>query len=152
MTFDTRTIAVFLPFVTAVLYGINYAMNGRVLQAISASTWMVCWCCSGLLLALALHLFSPQKVDFTPFLERPVLWCALASIAAGLLAWMFYIFVVKNMSGTYAAIGEVSYPFFTALFTYLFFHTRQIDLSTAVGGALILVGSFIVIADNLNPH
>ena len=144
-----KTIAIFLPVATGILYGLNYAMNGHVLRTVSAPTWMVFWCLTGLCTATALHFFSPMKIDFGPILATGTLKYAVISVAASMLGWIFYLFVTQNISATYAAIGEVSYPLFTALFAYLFFQSRQLDLSTALGGLLILAGSIIVITDKI---
>jgi drug/metabolite transporter (DMT)-like permease len=46
---------------------------------------------------------------------------------------------------TLASLIEISYPFFVVLFTWVFFRQCQLNLSTMIGGLLILAGVFVII-------
>ena len=99
--------------------------------------------------ALALHFLSSMHIDFAPTLTLPTAFYIFLSVAGGIGAWLTMLVVTKNISATYAAIGEISYPIFVALFSYFFFRNRDLDWSMALGGLLIMVGSVIVITDKI---
>lgn len=149
MGFDIKTVAVFLPFVSACLIGINYTMNGRIYQTVNMPTWISVFSGTSLLVAVALNFFTPLKINFAPVFVWPTILYVILSLMAGIATWLLMIIVVQNISASYAAIGEISYPFFTVLFTYLIFQTKEVDASTLIGGLLIMAGSFIVITDKI---
>lgn len=149
MAVDVKTVAVFLPIVAACGTGLNYAMNGRIMLSVSTPTWICIFGATSVCFAIALHFLSPMKIDFTPALARPTFIYICVSLIAAIAAWVTMLFVLRNISATYAAIGEISYPFFTALFTYLIFQSRELDMPMAVGGLLIMIGSIIVITDKI---
>ena len=96
-------------------------------------------------LALACHLLTPLKIELTPVLQKPIIYYAAFALIAAVMGISCMLFAMKNVSATYAAIGELGYPFFTAVFAYLIFHERQAGLPTMVGGALIFLGCLIVV-------
>jgi drug/metabolite transporter (DMT)-like permease len=149
MNIDIKTLAIFLPLVAACATGLNYAMNGRIMLVLSMPTWICIFGTASIVVALALHAFSPMKIDFSLALARPTIFYILISLAASICAWLCMLTVLKNISATYAAIGEISYPFFAALFAYLIFQAHELDWKMAVGGALIMIGSVIVITDKI---
>jgi len=149
MTLDIKSIAIFLPFVSACLLGINYTMNGRIYLSVSMPTWICVFSLTSLVVAVVLHFLSPLKINFAPVFLWPTSIYTVISLIAGIGTWLLMIIVVQNISASYAAIGEVSYPFFTVLFTYFIFQAKEIDVSTAIGGMLIMIGSFIVITDKI---
>jgi len=149
MAFDLKPIVAFLPLVAACGTGLNYAMNGRIMQTISMPTWICLWGITALVYGLSLHFLTPMKIDFAAALTKPVIFYIMISLVASMTAWITMLFVLKNISATYAAIGEISYPFFTALFTYLLFQSRELDMPMAIGGLLIMIGSIVVISDKI---
>ncbi len=149
MTLDAKTISIFLPVIAGCTMGLNYAMTGRFIQTISLPTWIFIFGASAIVFALSLHFLTPLKIDLVPALTQPTFTYLAVAIIAAMCAWIAMLFVTKNISVTYAAIGEISYPFFTALFTYLIFQSRELDMPMAIGGLLILIGSVIVITDKI---
>jgi len=149
MSLDIKTIAVFLPFLAGALYGLTYAVNGKILGPINAPTYLLVYCGIGILTALALHMVSPLKIDFSFVQQEHMSKWLLVSIVASLLAFMAMLLSIPLTSAVYTAAGEISYPLFTALFTYFIFQSREWSWSTVVGGLLIMTGSFIVVTGKL---
>jgi drug/metabolite transporter (DMT)-like permease len=145
---DTKTMMIFLPFLGACLIGLNYAINEKAFTGISLSTYTIIYCVIAILVALLIHIFTPEKIDFSALTYKPVVKLIVLSILASTFAWMITIFAIKHVSADYTAAAEISYPFFTVLFGYLIFN-RHIDWSTAIGALLVMVGSVVLIVGKI---
>jgi len=148
MTLDLKTLAVFLPFVAAASYGMTFTANGKLLHTVSLSTYLLLYCLAGVALALALHFFSPDKINFSVLAgDHMGAWVAL-SVGSSILGWTLVLYAIPLTSAVYASAGEISYPLFTALFSYLLFQSR-VSWATAIGGLLIMIGSLILVTGKL---
>ena len=147
MNLDIKTITVFLPVAAAILFGMNYATYGRVLQSINVQTLFVTTTLFNVAIALLIYFLFPEKVNFALLMQAPLgAYMALGWIT-GITGWICSLLVMGNVSATYAAIGELSYPLFTALFAYTVYNSHELDWKMAIGGAFIMVGSIIVVSD-----
>jgi drug/metabolite transporter (DMT)-like permease len=149
MNLDLKAVAVFLPYLAGFLIGLTYTMNGKVVGAVSLPTYIVAYCATAIVIMVLLHIFTPIKMNFAQLARMPVGGFAAISILSSIGAWLIALVVTREISATYAAIGEMSYPIFTAILTYFIFRSRELDWTTAIGGALILIGSVIVISDKI---
>lgn len=149
MDVDLKTIAVFLPFISAALVGVVYTTNERFLGTVSLPTYLLIYCAAGVVLAFLIHFISPAKLNFSTLLQKPMALCVAASIISSLLAWTLVLIAIPMTSAVYTAAGEISYPVFTALFTYLIFQSRELTWPTAIGGLLIMIGSIVLITGKL---
>ncbi len=137
----------------AILWGINYAASGRVMnRGVSPSNLFLL----DLLFAVAViggitAAAGRSRALLTEVrqLENDWVWLAAAMIcstAGGLAIFK----AIDSKNATLASLIEVSYPFFVALFAWLFFRETQFNWPTVVGGALILGGVAVVYLGN--PH
>lgn len=136
----------FLPILSAMMYGYYYSSLGRTLQVINIPTMFFYSSVFGLLFSGLYGLFNKQAIDlYQPFQDKTIMALMFSGLTVSWCAWLFTTSVIKNISPTYAAIGEVAYPIFVPLFAYLLFREKQWDLSTLIGGGLIFLGLFILI-------
>jgi drug/metabolite transporter (DMT)-like permease len=149
MNFDIKTLAIFLPFLAAALYGVTYTANGKLLGTVNLPTYLLIYCIAGIGLVLMLHLFSPAKIDFSSLTQKRMTVFAAVSVVSSLMGWTLVLVSIPLTSAIYTAAGEISYPLFTALFTYLIFQSCELTWQTAIGGLLIMAGSFILVSGKL---
>lgn len=137
---------ILFPFISAALYGLGYLMIERYTANISVTAFLFLSCIVGFFNVFLLWLVKREPIDFTPLIEnRGLLIAMIATLLVTSLGWMITNFSIRGTSAVYAAMGEISYPFFVLLFAFLLFGVRQFDLSSLIGGALIFAGSFIMI-------
>jgi len=149
MTVDFKNVAIFLPFFSAGLVGLTYTMNSRIVTTIPLSTYVFLYCVTGAAVMLLLHVTTPIKMDLVAAARWPIAGFIAVAVFSSITAWLMALITIREVSATYAAIGEVSYPFFTALFTYFLFRSHELTRPMAIGGVLILMGSVIIISDKL---
>ncbi len=135
----------------AVIWGISYAASGRAIErGVTPLTFFFCYTLFGLL-ASALALASTGKLGAVPTEVRALggdaFWFALALITSAAGALLIYM-AIGEKNATLASLIEISYPFFVAVFAWLFFRESQFNLATIVGGLMILGGVSVVFLGN----
>ncbi len=60
-----------------------------------------------------------------------------------LIANFFILSSIKNLGASLASVIEISYPFFVAFFTFLFFG-GSVNVWFWVGSAFVFIGSVII--------
>lgn len=129
----------------AVMWGVHYPLIGYALKHVSMPT------------VLALSLL-PLFV-LAPFFYRPVLqdiqviagldWGARALILAialtGLMGTVFLYLAIGGKNATLAALIEISYPVFVAIFAWLLFREVHVSTHVLLGGALVFSGLAVII-------
>jgi drug/metabolite transporter (DMT)-like permease len=140
-------------FSAAVIWGISYAASGRAIErGVTPLTFFFCYTLFGLL-ASALALASTGKFGAVPgevrALGGDVFWFALALVTSAAGALLIYM-AIGEKNATLASLIEISYPFFVAVFAWLFFRETQFNLATIVGGLMILGGVGVVFLGNRN--
>lgn len=135
----------------SVLWGISYAASGRVIErGMTPLSFFFCYVLFGSAVA-ALALSVTGKLHSVPaevkLLGADWVWfaVALASSAAGAL---FIYMAIGERNATLASLIEISYPFFVAVFSWLFFRETQFNAATLLGGFLILGGVGVVFFGN----
>ena len=68
----------------------------------------------------------------------------VTSVAGALLIYM----AIGEKNATLASLIEISYPFFVAVFAWLFFRETHFNLATLLGGLMILGGVAVVFLGN----
>ena len=53
-------------------------------------------------------------------------------------------FSISEKDATLAGFVEITYPFFIALFAYIFYRQEELHPGTAIGGALIFIGACVI--------
>lgn len=135
-----------LPFVAATLYGLNYAILGVALKSMSISTFLFYNLIVSSIITVAVIYFDRANLRTDLWQTEPR---TLSLMACGMVAawgaWMITTLVIKNVNPTYAAIGEIAYPVFVPIYSWLLFRDKQWDVSTVIGGVLIFAGLAVII-------
>ncbi len=135
----------------SVIWGISYAASGRVIErGVSPLVFFTCYALFGGLtgsIALAAMGKLAGATQELRHLEGDLGWFVLAIITSGVGALLIYI-AIGEKNATLASLIEISYPFFVAIFAWIFFRETQFNLPTVLGGILIMMGVGIVFLGN----
>lgn len=137
----------------SLLWGVSYAASGRVIErGMTPLTFFFCYALFSVVVA-ALGLAATGKLGGVPSEVRSlgpdVFWFAIAVVTfAGGALLIFLAIGAKN--ATLASLIEISYPFFVAVFAWLFFRETQFNWPTVLGGVMILGGVGVVFLGNRN--
>ena len=132
----------------AVFWGLAYALLGKLLHSgvssafalasigvFTLSTYMIVLSRSGTFYA-GIEILQQNRI---------ALICLLAA-AACLISGQFLVYkAIALKDAPHVAILEISYPIFTCLFTWLLFRNLELSWNIVVGGALIFIGSALVL-------
>lgn len=135
----------------SLLWGVSYAASGRVIErGMTPLTFFFCYALFGVV-AAALGLAATGKLGGVPSEVRSLgpdgFWFAVAVVTfAGGALLIFLAIGAKN--ATLASLIEISYPFFVAVFAWLFFRETQFNWPTVLGGVMILGGVTAVFLGN----
>lgn len=130
----------------AVLWGLTYCLDERVLSSLSVFKLYFLHCLCGLVVAGVILLMqgsSPAAlltID-TSKASLPLVGLTLATATAAALAILGSI---QLLGASKSAVLEISYPLFVALFSMLFF-SGQLQLPVMIGGVFIFIGSAIIV-------
>lgn len=138
----------------AVIWGINYAASGRVLsRGLSPLNLFLADMIFGGLVVGGLVLAQGKGrslVEEVVALRGDYHWFAVALVASASAGVMIFL-AIEAKNATIASLIEISYPFFVALFAWIFFREAQLNAPTVVGGLLILAGVLVIYLSNREP-
>jgi drug/metabolite transporter (DMT)-like permease len=134
-----------LAVLAAVLWGLTYCLDERVLAGMSVFRLYFLHCLCGAAVAGAMLVAQGQSPTSllrlaAPGVSTPLVLLTLATATAAALAILGSIQLLG--AGT-SAVLEISYPLFVAVFSVLFFGGR-LEWPVVVGGGFIFVGAAIV--------
>ncbi|CAN5745673.1 hypothetical protein BH09VER1_BH09VER1_11300 [soil metagenome] len=137
----------------AVIWGVSYAASGRVIQrGMTPTVFFFLYAAFGVL-STASFLAATGRFVTLPGqireLEGDWKWLVIAVITSVAGAFLIYM-AISEKNATVASLIEISYPFFVAIFAWVFFRDTQFNWQTVVGGALILSGVAVVFLGNKN--
>jgi drug/metabolite transporter (DMT)-like permease len=141
---DITTIALYLPFINAILYGLYYALLQETYGALSLATILLVNGTLFILTALAMFLLRLDGLSFVALKDQKILVVFIGLIIVSTILQATHYTALKNTSATYMAFAEISYPLFVPLFTYFLFSRSELSSSIALGGGLILLGSIVI--------
>src|SRR6476659_7029157 len=131
----------------AIIWCISYAASGRVIErGITPLVFFFLYTFFGAAAAaIALVVSGKAGALVTAFrsLQNDWIWLLVAVISSAAGGLLIYI-AIGQKNATLASLIEISYPFFVALFAWVFFREIQFNWQTLVGGALILGGGAVV--------
>jgi drug/metabolite transporter (DMT)-like permease len=146
---DIKSFAIFAPFLAAIGWGVQYAVFGHALKSLSVPALMlataIIWPITLVIVSLSVSWISGEPIDFKPLATRSVQITFFATIFLSSMVWVLTLLATKHISPTYAALGEISFPLFTALFAWLFYGDKQWNWTILAGAVLLLAGSFLII-------
>ena len=137
----------------AIIWGISYAASGRVIErGMTPLVFFFLYTVFGAAAAAgAIAMMGKTGTLVSEFraLGGDWVWLlvAIASSAAGGL--LIYI-AIGEKNATLASLIEISYPFFVAVFAWLFFRDVQFNWQTLIGGVFILFGVAVVFLGERN--
>jgi drug/metabolite transporter (DMT)-like permease len=141
---DITTIALYLPFINAILYGLYYALLQETYGALSLATILLVNGIIFILTALAMLMLRLDGLSFVALKDQKILVVFIGLIIVSTILQATHYTALKNTSATYMAFAEISYPLFVPLFTYFLFSRSELSSSIALGGGLILLGSIVI--------
>jgi drug/metabolite transporter (DMT)-like permease len=131
----------------AVIWGISYAASGRVIErGMTPLVFFFLYTLFGAAAAAgALTLTGKTGTLFSEvrILGADWVWLVVAVISSAAGGLLIYI-AIGEKNATLASMIEISYPFFVAVFAWLFFRETQFNWPTILGGILILGGVAVV--------
>src|ERR1017187_1921511 len=128
--------------VAAIFWGLDYTLTGKVLGKIQFSTLLAIELFFGFLAMIGLSLASGSyRTDLATVLSSKQTMTLIAFIIICFnIANVLIVISIGSKSATLAGIIEISYPLFIAGFSWLLYREATVNLGTALGGALILLG------------
>ena len=129
-------------FGASLCWGVSYTISEQLLRKISVASVMVTTSVATLAFALCLGLAGNNfAADFETLKKTSGAgYLILISIIVYVAANCFILLSTKAKNATMAAMVEITYPLFTALFAWLFFKEVQVTAGTLLGALLILAG------------
>ncbi|MEK6550303.1 MAG: EamA family transporter [Pseudomonadota bacterium] len=132
----------------AVVWGLHYPLVGFALKRISMVSVLVLLTLPVLLILPFVYRTVLHDVGVWRALEWGerllILSLALTSLLGAVL--LFYSIAGKN--ATLAALLEITYPLFVALFAWLLFREVHINASVVLGALLVFAGTALIIWQN----
>jgi drug/metabolite transporter (DMT)-like permease len=131
----------------AIIWGISYAASGRVIErGVTPLVFFFLYTFFGAAAAaVALATMGKTGTLVSEFrsLGSDWIWLVVAIVSSAAGGLLIYI-AIGEKNATLASLIEISYPFFVAVFAWLFFRDMQFTWQTLVGGILILTGVAVV--------
>lgn len=140
---------VFLPFLSAALYGLGYVLLDKLLKNIPILAFMLASSCIMTVAVGTMAFFKLSPQDFSFVSDKKILLIFLATIFINITAWITTLLALQNTSASYVAFAEISYPLFTIFFLFLLFGENQFSWQSFIGGVLILAGSVVLVSSQV---
>lgn len=138
-------------FSAAIIWGISYAASGRVIERGMAPLtfffFYAIFTAVAATLAMTLTGRLGTVTDEVRAIGSDWSWGLLAVVTSAAGALLIYM-AIGEKNATLASLIEISYPFFVAVFAWVFFRETQFNLPTILGGMMILTGVGIVYFGN----
>lgn len=130
----------------AILWGLTYCLDERVLAALSVFKLYFLHCLCGAVVAGVILVLRGESVASlvtfdTARVSLPLVALTLATATAAALAILGSIQV---LGADTSSVLEISYPLFVAIFSVLLFQ-GHVHLPVVIGGSFIFVGSAIIV-------
>jgi drug/metabolite transporter (DMT)-like permease len=126
----------------SVLWGASYAMLDELLKKLSFATLILYSSMASLIFAICLGAARGSFAADWALLKdggRETKMLAV-SIVIYIAANLFIMSSINAKNATMAAMIEITYPLFTALFAWIFFRHVQVSAGTLAGAGLVLAG------------
>lgn len=136
-----------LAFSAAMLWGLTYAISGRLLKDISVPTLLFLSSAVSTVVMFAYAVATRRLSGDVRVLvsSRYLLALLVASITAYVLANVAISHSIAGRNATLAAVIEIAYPLSTAVAAWLLFGEKQFTTATLVGGLFIVAGSAVIV-------
>ena len=139
-----RTIGFLYAIAAAVMWGLSYTLDQKILTKISPLTLIFVGSLLGALITLPFALADRQSIKTLLESGKNNFLLIFAAVALATLGGFFIFSSIKILGASTASLFEIAYPFFVVLFSFLIFKTTP-NLSFMVGAILMFLGSFVII-------
>ena len=139
-----RTIGFLYAVAAAVIWGLSYTLDQKILTKISPLTLIFVGSLLGALITLPFALADRQSIKTLLESGKNNFLLIFAAVALATLGGFFIFSSIKILGASTASLFEIAYPFFVVLFSFLIFKTTP-NLSFMVGAILMFLGSFVII-------
>jgi len=135
-----------LAVVAAVLWGLTYCLDERVLSSLSVFKLYFLHCLCGMLVAgVILLLQGASPADLVSIdTEKASLPLVGLTLITATTAALSILGSIQLLGANKSAVLEISYPLFVALFSVLLFQ-GQLQFPVVLGGIFIFIGSAIIV-------
>lgn len=135
-----------LAVLAAVLWGLTYCLDERVLAGLSVFKLYFLHCVCGALVAGAILLVqgTPPAGLFGFDTAKASLPLVAVTLVTATTAALAILGSIQLLGAGRSAVLEISYPLFVAIFSVLLFQ-GQLQLPVVVGGIFIFIGSAIIV-------
>ncbi len=135
-----------LAFVAAVLWGLTYCLDERVLESLSVPKLYFLHSLCGVLVAGAILLCQGNSIGSLLHIDRATISLPLVAVTlvTATAAAFAILGSIQLLGAGTSAVLEISYPLFVALFSVLLFQ-GQLELPLVIGGIFIFIGSAIIV-------
>jgi drug/metabolite transporter (DMT)-like permease len=135
----------------SVIWGVSYAASGRVIErGLTPLVFFFCYALFGMVVAASILAWT-GKFATIPVEVRGLgadwKWLVVAILTSAIGGILIYM-AIGEKNATLASLIEISYPFFVAVFAWVFFRETQFNLPTILGGLLIISGVCVVFLGN----
>lgn len=135
-----------LAVLAAVLWGLTYCLDERVLAGMSVTRLYFLHCLCGTVVAGGFLLARGHSPAALVRLDATTAGPALVALtlATATAAALCILGSIQLLGAHRSAVLEISYPLFVALFSTLFFQGR-LEWPVVIGGGFILAGAAIIV-------
>ena len=139
----------FLAFAASALWGLNYALDERVLKALSVPQLYFLHSLFGVLVSASIFIFTGRSLADLWTIDTNILSYRLlgTTLLVGTLAGLAIFGSVQSLTAARASILEISYPFFVAFFSYVIFG-EPIKATVLLGGFLMFCGAAVIVSSS----
>jgi drug/metabolite transporter (DMT)-like permease len=133
----------------SILWGLDYTLNGRLLEYIQPQTLMLIQLGLGFLVYFIFVVFFQPKIQLSVDLEwllknKAFFGLVILTVSTYLIADFCIFQSIRFKNPAIAAMIETSYPVFTLFFCFLLFKQNFLNLKSCVGAGLIVLGVTIL--------
>lgn len=139
-----KTLGFFYAMATALLWGLVYAIDEKILTRTSPLTLLFVTSFFSALLLLPFILSHPEEIRSLLRSGTSNLALIVLTIVLVTLSNFLIYSSIQKIGAVSASMIEIAYPLFVAVFGLLLF-ARSINLPVMIGGLLVFLGSIVII-------
>ena len=130
----------------SMFWGMSYVFSEQIYKHISVLTSLAI---EMFFISLAIGAIAVYKGVFKTDLiaigsSSRLFWLLIASMVTFFLGELGIGYAIAGKDATLAGLIEISYPLFIALFAYLFYQERALNVGTALGGLFVFAGVCVI--------
>jgi drug/metabolite transporter (DMT)-like permease len=133
-----------LAFAAAVLWGLTYCLDEKVLESLSVPKLYFLHSLCGVFVAAGILMAQGTSLAGMFHVDRAAMPLLAVTLVTATAAAFAILGSIQALGAGTSAVLEISYPLFVALFSVLLFK-GQLELPVVIGGLFIFIGSAIIV-------